>query len=73
MAWAAIALPIAAQVLGSMGKKDEKGEGGGQASAPPPSLGEIFGANARGYNTGQQANPGFAPSQFSQLFTGGQK
>jgi len=68
MAWAAIALPIAAQLMGGMGKKDEKEQGAQQP--PPPSLGEIFGANDRAYAAAPgQDNFQFAPTPFTQ-YTG---
>ena len=67
MAWAAIALPIAQQVLGMM-SKDKQGEQQPQQPAPP-SMGQIFSANDQKYQ-----NPGFSTPNFgaSQIIkTGG--
>lgn len=65
MAWAAIALPIAAQLLGSMGKKDEKQQG--QQQPAPPSLGEIFAANDHNFANPPGENFSFTPSPFTQF------
>jgi hypothetical protein len=66
MAWAAL-IPIAAQVLGSMGKSDQAP---GPALPPAPSLGDIFKSNEQKYQTPApqfqaQSNP------FSPIPTGG--
>ncbi len=68
MAWAAL-IPIAAQVLGSMGKKEEAP---GPQMPPPPSLGEIFAANAK--NAGGSPMTQFSSPQsnpFSPIPVGG--
>jgi hypothetical protein len=65
MAWAAIALPIAAQLLGGMGKKDGQQQGPQQPA--PPSLGEIFGANDKAFaGPPGQDTFSFSPSPFTQ-------
>lgn len=66
MAWAAL-IPIAAQVLGSMGKKNEPSSGA--QMPPPPSLGEIFASNAKSAPMTQFSTPQSNP--FSPIPVGG--
>lgn len=67
MAWAAL-IPVAASLIGSMTKKDSPAQGA--PGAAPPSLGEIFSANAAAANQApSQAFSPFTPS--ATIKTGG--
>jgi hypothetical protein len=55
MGFMAAAIPIVAGVLGAMGDDEEKQQG--PAIPPPPTLGEMFAANAQSYQPRQFAAP----------------
>lgn len=70
MGWAA-AIPVALQVLGSLSKEGEKQQG--PVVPPPPTLGEMFAANAANYQPTQHAMPTQNPFMPSGPVGGGMK
>ncbi len=70
MGWAA-AIPVALQVLGAMSKEGEKQQA--PAVPPPPTLGEMFAANAANYQPMQHSMPTLTPFTTGGPVGGGQK
>jgi hypothetical protein len=71
MGFMAAAIPIVADVLGSMSKEEEKPQA---AIPPPPTLGEMFALNAQNYSEPRQyAMPSVGPFTPNSPVGGGAK
>jgi hypothetical protein len=70
MGFMAAAIPIVAGVLGSMSEEEQSQ---GPAVPPPPTLGEMFAANADNYGPRQFSAPETVPFQPNSPVGGGAK
>ncbi len=71
MGFMAAAIPIVTGILGAMGEDEEQQQG--PAVPPPPTLGEMFAANAQNYGPRQFSTPDTVPFQPNSPVGGGAK